>query len=77
MQDIAVPAGLVAHPLGGVDDQHGGIGLRRAGDHVAEKLGVSRRVDQDDVACGGAQPNLAGIDGDALIALGLQGIEQE
>jgi hypothetical protein len=38
---------------------------------------MSRRVDQNDITRRGAQPNLAGVDGDALIALGLQGIEQE
>jgi hypothetical protein len=38
---------------------------------------MSGRVDQDDITRGGAQPNLAGVDGDALIALGLQSVEQE
>ena len=77
VQEIAVAAGLVAHALRRVHHEHGGIGLRRASDHVAEKLGMSRRVDQNDITRRGAQPNLAGVDGDALIALGLQGIEQE
>ena len=77
VQEIAVPARLVAHAFGRVDDQQGGIGLRGAGDHVAQELGVSGRVDQHDVARGRAQPDLAGIDGDALVALGLQGVEQK
>ena len=38
---------------------------------------MSGRVDQDDIARRGAQPDLTGVDGDALIALGLQGVEQE
>ena len=77
VEQIAVATGLVAHALGRVDDQHRGIGLGRTGDHVAQKLGMSRRVDQDDIARLRAQPDLTGVDGDALITLGLQGIEQE
>ena len=77
MQEIAVAARLIAHAFGRIDDQQGGVGLRRAGDHVAEKLGVTGRVDQDDVARERAQPDLAGVDGDALVALGLQRIEQK
>ena len=50
MQQIAVAARLLAHAFGGIDDQQGRIGLRRAGDHVAQELGVARRVDQHDVA---------------------------
>ena len=77
VQEIAVPAGLIAHAFARIDDQHGRVGLRGAGDHVAQKLGVARRIDEDDVARGGAEADLAGIDGDALIALGLQRVEQE
>ena len=77
VQEVAVPAGLVAHAFGRIDHQQRGVGLRRAGDHVAQKLGMARRIDQDDVARWGAQADLAGIDGDALITLGLQRVEQE
>ena len=77
MQQIAVPAGLVAHAFGGVDDQHRGIGLRGAGDHVAQEFRVARRIDQHDLARIGAEADLRGVDGDALVALGLQRVEQE
>ena len=77
MQQIAVPAGLVAHAFGRIHDEERGIGLGGAGDHVAQKLGVAGRVDQDEVARGRAKPDLAGVERDALIALGLQRIEQE
>ena len=77
MQEIAVTPRLVAHALQRIDDQHGAVGLRGAGDHVAQELGVAGRVDQHDVACAGAKTNLRGVDGDALVALGLQRIEQE
>ncbi len=50
VQQIAVAARLIAHAFGRVDDQQGGIGLRGAGDHVAQEFGVAGRVDQHDVA---------------------------
>ena len=50
MQEIAMAAGLVAHAFQRVDDQHGAVGLRGAGDHVAQEFGVAGRVDQHDVA---------------------------
>jgi hypothetical protein len=77
MQQIAVATRLVAHPLRRVDDQESGVRLRRTCDHVAEELRMSGRVDQHDVARRGAEPDLAGIERDALVALGLQCIEQE
>ena len=77
MQQIAVTAGLVAHAFERVDDQHRAVGLRGAGDHVAQEFGVAGRVDQHDVARIGAEADLRGVDGDALVALGLQRVEQE
>ena len=77
MQQIAVAPGLVAHAFQRVDDQHRGVGLRGAGDHVAQEFGVAGRVDQHDVARAGAEADLRGVDGDALVALGLQRIQQE
>ena len=77
MQQIAVAPGLVAHAFQRVDDQHGAIRLRSAGDHVAQEFGVAGRVDQHHVAGPGAKADLRGVDGDALVALGLQRIEQE
>ena len=77
MQQIAVAPGLVAHAFQRVDDQHGAVRLRGAGDHVAQEFGVAGGVDQHHVAGLGAKADLRGVDGDALIALGLQRIEQE
>ena len=77
MEQIAVPAGLLLHALLGVDQQQRGLAAGRAGDHVLEKLLVARRIDDDVVALGGAEPDLRGVDGDALIALGLQRVHQE
>jgi hypothetical protein len=77
MQEIAVPPCLVAHAFQRVDDQHRAVGLRGAGDHVAQEFGVAGRVDQHHVARHGAEPDLGGVDGDALVALGLQRIQEK
>ncbi len=77
MQEIAVAPRLVAHALARVDEEKRGVGLRRAGDHVAQKLRMTGRVDQHDIARARAQMDLARVDGDALVALRLQRIEQE
>ena len=77
VQQIAVPPGLVAHAFERVDDQHRAVGLRGAGDHVAQEFGMAGRVDQHDVARIGAEADLRGVDGDALVALGLERVEQE
>ena len=77
MQQIAVAPGLVAHAFQRVDDQHRTVRLRGAGDHVAQEFGVAGRVDQHYVAGPGAEADLRGVDGDALVALGLQRVEQE
>ena len=69
--------GLVADAFQRVDDQDRAVGLRGAGDHVAQEFGVAGRVDQHHVARRGAEADLGGVDGDALVALGLQCIEQE
>ncbi len=77
MDQIAVPARLLAHALGCVNHQDGGIGLRSTGNHVAQELGVARRVDQHEVPRISAEADLTSVDGDALITLGLQGVKQE
>ena len=70
-------AGLLAYALDRVHDQQSRIGLRSAGDHIAQEFGMAGCVDQHDVARGRAEADLAGVDGDALVALGLQRVEQE
>ena len=71
MQQIAVSPSLLAHALGRIDDEYRRIGLGGPGDHVAQELGVAGRIDQDEIARRGAEADLAGIYGDALVALGL------
>jgi hypothetical protein len=77
MQQIAVPARLLLHALGHIDDQHGGVGLGSAGDHVAQEFGVAGGVDENDIAQSGSETDLAGVERDALVAFGLQRVEQK
>jgi hypothetical protein len=77
MQEIAMAPGLVAHPFQRVDDQKRAVCLRGASDHVAQEFGVAGRVDQYHVAGHRAETDLGGVDGDALVALGLQRVQQE
>ena len=72
-----MPTGLVADAFGRIDQQEGGVSSGGAGDHVAQELGVARRIDQHEIARWRAKADLAGVEGDALVALGLQRVEQE
>jgi hypothetical protein len=50
MQEIAVASRLVAYAFQRIDDKKRAVGLRSAGDHVAQEFGMTRRVDQHHVA---------------------------
>ncbi len=76
-QQIGMPPRLLAEPLGGIDDQQGGVGAGRAAHHVGEELAVAGRIDDDDVSPGQTQPDLRGVDGDGLVPLGLERVEGE
>ena len=77
MQQMNMPAGLIAHAFGSIDQQQGCVGLRRPGHHVAQQFGVARCVNQHDVARIGTQTHLAGIECNSLVAFGLQRVEYE
>ena len=77
VQQIAMAAGLLTDTLRRIDQQERGIRLCGAGDHVAQELGVPGGVDQNHVARGRAEANLTGVEGDPLLALGLQCVQQE
>src|SRR3954467_11868319 len=65
MQQIAVTAGLVAHTFPRAYNENRAVGLRGAGDHIAQEFSVTGRIDQHDVARAGAETDLRGVDGDA------------
>ena len=75
--EIAVTPGLGEHALAGIDQDHGEIGGRRAGDHVARVLLVPGGVGDDEFALLGGEKAIGDIDGDALFALGRQPIDQQ
>ena len=66
--------GILPVELGGIDQHHGGIGLRCGGDHVARVLLVPRCVADDELARFGREVAPGDVDGDALLALGLQAV---
>ena len=61
----------------GVDQQDGDIGMRRAGRHVARVLLVAGAVDDDEAAGRRVEVAPGDIDGDALLALGGEAIDQQ
>ena len=78
VQQVAVPARLVAHAFGGIDRSAARhrpatapvIMLRRNSAWPGASISTMSRD-------GGAEADLAGVERDALVALGLQRIEQE
>ena len=77
MREVAVPPGLRQHALARVDHQHGELGGRRAGDHVAGILLVAGRVGDDELALGTREIAIGDVDRDALLALGRQAVDQQ
>ena len=73
----AVAARLRQHALAGVDQDHGQLGGRGAGHHVAGVLLVPRRVGDDELALVGREEAVGDVDGDALLALGGEAIDQQ
>ena len=53
------------------------VGGRGAGDHVARVLLVARRVGDDELALVGGEEAVGDVDGDALLALGRQAVDQQ
>ena len=77
MGEEAMPAGLGQHALARVDEDDGELGGRGAGDHVARVLLVAGGIGDDELALLGAEEAVGDVDGDALLALGGQAIDQQ
>ena len=75
--DEGVAAGLRQHAVAGVDEDHGDVAGGRAGGHVARVLLVARGVGDDELALGGGEVAVRDVDGDALLAFGLQAVHQQ
>ena len=68
---------LRQHPLASIDQDHGQIGGRCPGDHIAGVLLMARRVGDDELAALGGKESVGDIDRDALFAFSREAIEQQ
>ena len=75
--DEGVPPRLGQHALARVDQDHREIGVGGAGRHVAGVLLVARRVGDDELALLGREEAVGDVDGDALLALGLEPVDEQ
>lgn len=76
VDEIGVAPRLSQHTFARVDQDHGQIGGRSAGDHVAGVLLVAGRVRDDELALLGCEEAVGHVDGDALLALGGETVDQ-
>ena len=67
----------VQQALAGVDQQDGEVGVGGAGRHVAGVLLVAGRVGHDEGAPRRREVAVGDVDGDALLALGLEPVDQQ
>ena len=75
--DEAVALGLLDHAFAGVDEDDGEVGGGGTGHHVAGILGVAGGVGDDELALGRGEVAVGDVDGDALLALGLEAVGEE
>ena len=75
--DRGMAAGLALGAVAGIDQQDRDVGVRGAGRHVAGILLVARRIDDDEAAIRRLEIAPGDVDGDALLALGLEPVEQQ
>ena len=75
--DKAVPLGLLQHLLAGVHQQHGQVCVRCPRHHVAGIMQMTGRIGDDETPVLCREMMIADIDRDALLALGLQPVEQQ
>ena len=68
---------LALQAAAGVDQQHGRRRGRGRGRHVARVLLVAGRVGEDELAPRGVEVAVRDVDRDALLALGLQAVDQQ
>ncbi len=68
---------LREQPLAGVDQHDREIGVGRASRHVAGELLVARRIGDDERALFGSEVAIGHVDGDALLAFGLEPVDQQ
>ena len=72
-----MPLGLHQHALARIDQDDGELGVGGAGRHVAGILLVAGRIGDDEGAARRGEEAIGDVDGDALLALGLQAVDQQ
>jgi hypothetical protein len=72
-----VPLRLLDDAVAGVDEDHGDVGRRRAGDRVAGVLHVAGGVGEHERALGRGEVAVGDVDGDALFAFGPQAVDEQ
>ena len=77
MREKAVAARLRQHALARIDKDHGKVGGRRTGDHVARILLVPRRIGDDELALFGREKAIGDVDRDSLLALGGKPVDEQ
>ena len=75
--DAGMPPRLREHAVARIDEQHGEVAVRRAGRHVARVLHVARRIGDDEFAARRREIAIGDVDGDLLLALGLQAVDEQ
>ena len=75
--DVGVAAGLGEDAVLGIDQQDGEIGGRGAGRHVAGVLDVAGGIGDDEAAVLGGEIAIGDVDGDALLALGGEPVDDQ
>ena len=75
--DVAVAFGLGDDPVTSVDQDDCELAGRRARDHVAGVLLVAWRVGDDELALRCREVAISDVDGDALLALGLEPVGEK
>ena len=77
VEDGRVAPRLPLHAVARVDQHDGDVGVRGARRHVARVLLVAGAVDDDEAARRGVEVAPGDVDGDALLALGDEAVEQQ
>ncbi len=77
IENGSVAAGLTLDAVARVDQHDGDIGMRGPGCHVAGILLVAGAIDDHEAACLGVEIAPGDVDGDALLALGDETVEQQ
>ena len=76
-RDVEVAAGLLDDAIAGIDKQDDDLGRGHTRDGVAGVLHVARGVREDEGALVRSEVTVGDIDGDALLTLGAQAVDEE